>query len=139
MYTAISRDGYGFSVEPGFDVKRFFFSATAATADYENRMQTLIHRSLKSFVSNADFYSDCPNSFYRTARKIDNLEMLKVFTFASRSASMRAIAYQVLNYEQQLRSLLPTPRSEYYQPALARLEELIWICIRVRKELKKAI
>ncbi len=141
-------DGTGFSVGITFSINSkqvesinpFFFSGDDAYTYVEKHMTRWIHDTLVKIVSHSENVKHCSfNGEYKNKRRKMASNRLKAYIRTSETETLRGITMQVLNYEQDLRAILPFPTNPSYQKSLNKLDDLVSVCLRIRKQLKKAI
>ena len=127
----INPDGFGFTAHLP-KTNAFFWSKVSAGNFCEAKTKEYIHHELRRYVDNADFQ----RGFYQTIRKHDALEKLKNFVQIALPPSLREYTSQVLELEQELRAIVPSTKHPCHHASKQQLDNLIWLCIRIRKQLK---
>lgn len=141
-------DGLGFTVDVSYSVatnqvsneRKFFYKELSAYHFIEAHLAKYLDTQLKKMVAHSHILSNTSNShYYKSERRFRAYERAKEYTKVSANDSLRGISLQILNLESDLRALLPSPSNNSYQSSHDKLEEVVWLCIRIRKQLKKTI
>jgi hypothetical protein len=138
----INPDGLGFTVDVSYSVstnqvsneRKFFYKELSAYHFIESHLAAYLDTQLKKMVAHAGILANTSSSFYyKSERRFRAYERCKEYTKVSALDSLRGIALQILNLEADLRALLPSPANPSYQSSHDKLEEIVWLCIRIRK------
>ena len=128
----VTADGYGYKT----DNNKFFWSNVSAGKFCEAQLYKNLLQSVCNYV---DYVTKATalGLFYNTIRKDNAFQMLTRFVNAQHTQSLPELANQILDMEPHLRVMIPSRKHPYHAPALTQLNELIWLCIRIRKQFKK--
>ena len=127
----VTTDGYGFSTVLPSDNK-FFWSHTSADKFCERRLSEHIMLSLRHYAERAEFVG----GYYNTIRKYYALVHINQFIHTSQPGSLPELASQVLKLEADMRAIVPGKKNPHRNAALQEINELVWLCVRVRKQFK---
>jgi hypothetical protein len=127
----VNPDGFGFTAQLP-KTNAFFWSKVTAGNFCEAKTKEYVHSELRRFVENADFQ----RGFYQTIRKHDALKRMTEFVQAPLPESLRELTSQLLELEPELRAIAPSVKHPYHHVSKSQLDNLIWLCVRIRKQLK---
>ncbi|MFZ4707184.1 MAG: hypothetical protein ACOYMF_14360 [Bacteroidales bacterium] len=141
-------DGLGYTVDVSYsqsanqitNERKFFFKELSAYHYIESHLASYLDTQFKKMIAHSNILTNTSNSYYyKSERRFRAYERCKEYAKVSANDSLRGISLQILNLEADLRALLPSPSNTSYQHTHDKLEEIVWLCIRIRKQLKKAI
>jgi hypothetical protein len=127
----VNPDGFGFTAHLPKTIA-FFWSKVTAGNFCEAKTKEYVHAELRRFVENADFQ----RGFYQTIRKHDALKHLKEFVQAPPPQFLRELTSQILELEPELQAIVPSVKHPCHRVSKSQLDNLIWLCVRIRKQLK---
>lgn len=127
----ISQDGFGYMAHlPRSNA--FFWSKNTAGKFCEAQTRDYINNELRRYVEKADFQE----GFYKTIRKHKALENLKRFVMAPPTQPLPELVNQVIELEPELYAIVPSIKHPNYYLSRLQVDNLIWFCIRIRKQFK---
>jgi len=120
--------------------EKLFFSESSAREYAREHERKFILDWLKRFVGHARVLSEVGNkTFYNTQNKWNSLERMIAYESVAHHDSLSALCFNLLNYEQSLRSILPAPTNISYLKQKEKLERILGECRRIRRTQLKQI
>lgn len=119
-------------------LEKDYIEKVSAYLFVEAHLRTWLKDALIRYVHHADILKNTgKQAFYNTIRKTEAMIRCKEYLKVIQMESLRGICYQLLNMEQDLRAILPSPGNSSYQSSKSRLEEMIWLAVKIRKQIKQ--
>ncbi len=109
-----------------------FWSRNTAGKFCEAQITDYIQTDLRKYVEKADFQE----GLYKTFRKFNTLEHLKRYVLTQQIQSLPELANQVLALKPELMAIIPSIKHPCHQTSNLQVDNLIWLCIRIRKQFK---
>ena len=114
--------------------EKLFFGEMSAREFARNHERDFILSWLKRFVNHARILSETGNkTFYNTQNKWNALERMIAYLQVAHHDSLHALCFNLLNYEQSLRAILPAPTNPSYLKQKNNLEHILSECRRIRR------
>ena len=128
----VQPEGFGFTAALPL-TNKFFWSRLSASRFCETQLSDHIRLSMQKQEESAGFHG----GFYNTLRKFNALENIRQFNRDTTIKALPELACQVIELEPDLRAILPSKSHPFHHESRARLNDLVWLCIRIRKQYKK--
>jgi len=130
----VNADGYGYQSKT-VNSTGFFWSRLTAGKFCEVQLSSHIREAVQRFTDNAEFNG----GFYNTIRKYNALQNLKQFNALPPTQTLAELANQVLALEADMRAIVPSVKHMQHHQSKAQVNDIVWLCVRVRKQCKQAI
>lgn len=119
-------------------LEKFYFTELDAHVWVNSKMKDYLLMSLRKYIHHSEILQNvsASNAYNSRTRNLA-MSRLKDYLTVMGKENLRGLSLQVLNFEQDLRAILPSPTAKSYASQLEKLESMIWMCIRIRKEIKK--
>lgn len=118
--------------------KRSYLKQTEAALFAVKKQTEWLRDGLTRYINHADIlYHTGRPDFYITTRRSNALMICKSYLQTIPYESYRGISMLILNLEQELRAILPSPGNKSFRSQTDKLEELVWTAARIRKQLKQ--
>ncbi|MFZ4545859.1 MAG: hypothetical protein ACOYN4_00410 [Bacteroidales bacterium] len=125
----INPAGYGFTAQLP-ENKQFFWSQVSANAYCREQLVQRIRKMLETYIASTEFHG-----IYNTIRKHNAFETLKAFA-ASTPQELSQLAAGILALENDFRATIPSATHPNRHLATKQVNDIIWLCVRVRKQFK---
>jgi len=127
----IHPEGYGFKT----DTDQFFWSRVSAGKYCESQLYANLLLSVKKYVeytTNATVLGPTYNTIKRDAAFC----ILNQFVRAEHTQSLLQLSNSILDLEAHLRAIIPGKNHPFHFKSKEQLNDIIWMCIRIRKQFK---
>lgn len=129
----INPDGYGFTAQLS-DTKQFFWSQVSANAYCREQLAQRIRKMLETYIASTEFHG-----VYNTIRKQGAFDKLKAFAATNQPMELKQLATEVLALENDFRATIPAPTHPNRHLAAKQVNDIVWLCVRVRKQFKERV
>lgn len=124
-------DGQGYSTS----TNKFFWSRLTADKFCESQLYENLLQSFSRFVQyNTDALSI--GTTYRTIRRDIAFNALNQFVASKHPSSLLQLAIEILSLESHMRLTIPGNTHPYHHNSKMQFTNLVWLCIRIRKQFK---
>ena len=127
----IQPEGCGFKT----DSDKFFWNRLSAGKFCESQLYGNLLSSLQKYLEyNSNALALGPT--YNTIRRDVAFSNLNQYLRTEHTPSLLQLALEVLDLEAHLRAIIPGKNHPYHLNSKSQCNELIWLCIRIRKQFK---
>jgi hypothetical protein len=130
----INPDGYGFSADLP-DKNKFFWSRLTAGKFCEAELFARVLTSYDMYIE-SNYKALALRPAYVSTRRDIAFHILREFNASQHASSLLSLAVAILELEPELRTIMPGKTHPYHFYAKAQFNDLIWLCIRIRKQFK---
>jgi len=128
----VTADGYGYKT----DNNKFFWSNVSAGKFCETQLYSNLIASIAKYVEyNTNAMALGPT--YNTIRRDAGFNILTNYVRTSHPESLIQLALEIIDLEPHLRAIIPGKSHTYHLNSKAMFNDIIWLCIRIRKQFKK--
>ena len=133
----VTPDGYGYSTAMS-ENNKFFWSRLTADKFCEAQLYTNLVNSIGKYV---EYNSNALalGTTYNTIRRDTAFSILNRYVSAEHPQSLLQLAVEVLDLEPYLRAIIPGKRHPFHFNSKNQFNDLIWLCIRIRKQFKMKV
>jgi len=131
----VQADGYGWRVL-ATEIPAFFWSKLHADAFCKNELSGRILASVRRYISDVEKY-DLFGKYMDTRRKNEAYNNLNEFIAISTVMDLSGMANYILDHEADLISLIPSKNHPSHDDACKQVNNLVWLCVRIRKQFKQ--
>lgn len=127
----IQPEGFGFTT----DSDKFFWNRVSAGKFCERQLADHLRSSVRKYTERAEYLG----GYYNTIRKYNALINLHSFILDNNSITLPELANQVLALEDDMRAIIPSKQNPHRNTALTQVNDLVWLCVRIRKQFKSTL
>lgn len=130
----VKPDGCGYAAAVP-ENNKFFWSKLTADKFCEAQLYTNLVNSIGKFV---EYNSNALalGSTYNTIRRDTAFKILNKYVHSEHPQSLLQLSVEILDLEPYLRDIIPGKRHPFHLNSKNQFNDLIWLCIRIRKQFK---
>ena len=130
----VKSDGYGYSTAMP-ENNKFFWSRLTADKFCEAQLYTNLLSSIEKYVE-YNYNAMALGLTYNTNRRDTAFSNLNRYVHTEHPQSLLQLAVEVLDLEPYLRDIIPVKSHPLHFNSKNQFNDLIWLCIRIRKQFK---